>query len=272
MKDIKTLVPDIYALFEKNIVFDKEAVTEFGRALGEKLANRMSEERGKPTLRLSNLGTPCRRKLWYSVATPKLGEALPPATRLKFLFGDILEELLLFLARAAGHTVEREQETVEIEGVQGHIDAVVDGELVDCKSASTFSFNKFKSHELGNDDAFGYLTQGDAYATAIGSPRFHFLAIDKTLGHVALDTWDTGRINHKQAVAEVREILAQPVPPPRGYSDVPDGKSGNRKLGVACSYCAFKRACWPGLKEYHYARGPVYLTHVEREPRVASEA
>jgi hypothetical protein len=269
MKKIDTLVDDIYDLFRNNVIFNKEDVVEFGRALGEKLANRISEEKGPPTLRLSNLGTPCSRKLWYSINCHQLAEPLSPATRLKFLFGDILEELLLFLARAAGHSVVDEQKTVEVNGVVGHIDAIVDGELVDCKSASTYSFNKFKDHTLGQDDAFGYLTQLGSYRSAVGGSRAHFLAIDKTLGHVTLDTWEDDGTDYSKLADDARTVLALPHPPERAYADVPEGKSGNRKLGVACSYCAFKDTCWPGLREYHYARGPVYLTHVAREPRVS---
>lgn len=269
MKKIETLVEDIYGLFKGDYKFDAASVRDFGTALATKLANRMSEERGKPTLRLSNLGKPCLRQLWYSINTPKLAEPLPPSTRIKFLFGDILEEFLLFLARAAGHKVEREQETVEVDGVEGHIDGVIDGELVDAKSASTYSFNKFKEHRLSEDDPFGYLTQLGAYGATVGAGRDHFLAIDKTLGNITLDSWDKKDPKEiKDRVAIVREALASDIPPPRHYSDVPFGKSGNRKLGVACSYCPFKRSCWPGLKQYEYSSGPVDLTVVVREPRV----
>jgi len=268
MKKIETLVEDIYDLFRKNVIFDKGSVEEFGRALGDKLANRISEEKGPPTLRLSNLGMPCSRKLWYSVNCNQLAEPLPPATRLKFLFGDLLEELLLFLARAAGHTVVDEQKTVEVNGVVGHIDAIVDGELVDCKSASTYSFNKFKDGLKPEDDAFGYLTQLGSYGSAVGSKRNHFLVIDKTLGHVTLDSHDQPDKDYAKLADDARAMLALPDPPDRAFTDVPEGKSGNRKLGVACSYCSFRETCWPGLRQFNYSRGPVFLTHVEREPRV----
>lgn len=271
MPKIDTLVEDIYGLFKHEVSFSKETVRELGTSLGDMLVRRLSEKRQNDYLRLSNLGTPCRRKLWYSVCSPQLAEPLPPATRIKFLFGDILEQLLLFLARAAGHLVTDEQKEVEIAGVKGHIDGLIDGELVDCKSASTYSFNKFKSHSLGDDDAFGYLTQLGSYGAALNSKRNHFLAIDKTLGHITLDTWEQPDVDYTQMVEDSRAMLAQDQPPERTFSDVPDGKSGNRKLGVACSYCPFKLTCWNGLRQYNYARGPVYLTVVNREPRVAEE-
>lgn len=243
----------------------------FGVGLGKMLVERLSHTRSAPSLRLSNLGTPCRRRLWYTINCDELGEKLPAHVRLKFLFGDILEHLLLFLSTLAGHKVERQQEEVDVKGVKGHIDAIIDGELVDCKSASTYSFNKFKSHSLGSDDAFGYLTQLGAYGSSLGSKRNHFLVVDKTLGHVTLDTWPQPDHDYGKDVDEVREILKGNEPPPRHYTDEPMGSSGNRKLGVACSYCPFRELCWPGVKTFVYARGPVYLTKVVREPRVDKE-
>lgn len=272
MKKIETLVSDIYGLFEREVTLPEADTKAFGAKLGDMLAKRLSEKRSGNYLRLSNLGSPCRRKLWYSVNTPGLGEQLSPATRLKFLFGDILEELLFFLARAAGHKVTREQEEVSIDGVVGHIDGFIDDELVDCKSASTNSFQKFKNRELDrSNDAFGYIDQLGAYGHATGSERGHFLVIDKTLGHLTLDTHKQPKVDYDQLVRDTRHVLEQPRPPERSFSDVPDGKSGNRKLGVQCSYCDFKTSCWPGLRKFNYARGPVYLTEVRREPRVEGE-
>jgi hypothetical protein len=46
------------------------------------------------------------------------------------------------------------------------------------------------------------------------------------------------------------------------------------KLGINCSYCPFKEDCWKdanggmGLRKFIYYNGPVWLTHVEREPKV----
>ena len=53
-----------------------------------------------------------------------------------------------------------------------------------------------------------------------------------------------------------------------------DGSSGNRKLDVGCSYCAYKVDCWKdsnngtGLRKFIYANGPRYLTQVAKKPDV----
>ena len=137
MKSIKILKDDIYGLFSSDFNPAPEDTKMFGQRLAEHLFARLTEQRGEPTLRMSNIGTPCNRKLWYSINRPSESEPLRPETRLKFLFGDILEELLLWLAKLAGHHVEAEQEEVVIYGsspssegehaVRGHKDGYIDG-------------------------------------------------------------------------------------------------------------------------------------------------
>ena len=276
-KDISTLVDDIYALFANDSTWtpDPSHIRQFGMDLGNFIARRASDVRGSPTLRLSNLGTPCERKLWYTINTPDDGESLRPATRIKFLFGDILEALLLFLAKEAGHTVTGEQDEVTVNGVVGHRDAIIDGRLVDVKSASTYSYRKFQDNGLRGDDPFGYLSQLGSYlAASSGDDRVRdrdvasFLVIDKTLGNITLDTYAFGDVDYRTMVDEKREMLSLPEPPPRTYDDEPEGKSGNRSLCGQCSYCPFKHKCWEGVRTFIYSNGPTYLTKVERTPRV----
>jgi hypothetical protein len=267
VKKIETLVEDIYGLFKGDFRFDRESVSAFAEALSQRLHIRLSEEREKGRLRLSNIGHPCHRKLWYLVNKPELASELSPSTRIKFLFGDILEELLLFLARVAGHTVTREQEEVTVAGVKGHIDGFIDGELVDCKSASPYSFRKFAEHTLPDDDAFGYVDQLGSYGHGTGSDKGHFLAIEKSQGDICLDTYETPKKDYEKCFNDVKAKVASPEPPPRAFEDQPFGESGNKMLGVNCSYCDFKKACWPGLRAFAYSRKPVYLTQVNRPPR-----
>lgn len=276
MKTIDTLVTDIYSLFGPTPhKVTPENAEKFGKDLGTLIASRMGE-RQKPSLRLSNLGSKCKRKLWYEINKPELAEELPPWVRIKFLFGDILEHLLLFLSREAGHKVEGEQDTLYIGDVKGHRDAVIDGRTVDVKSASTYSFKKFKDHGLADDDPFGYIDQLGCYVSASASDPLveekdvgSFLAIDKTLGHITLDTYPKPDKDYERLSEEIKELLLRSDPPARGYEDVPEGKSGNRKLCTACSYCAFKHTCWPNLRVFGYSTGPVYLTRVERKPKVS---
>ncbi len=278
---IDTLVDDIYGLFGKEQVdVSPELLGKFSSELSDLVAGRLKrEESEKKTLRFSNIGRP-DRQLWYDINWTGELEALPPATLIKFMYGDILEHLLLLFARQAGHTVEFEQAEVELEGIKGHPDAVIDGVVVDVKSASSYSFEKFRSGSLlqeGNDP-FGYLGQLAGYVEAINpGADGAFLAIDKTLGKICLLRIPNEVLKQyevKKRINHIKDVVAEPEPPARCYSPKPEGKSGNFVLATGCSYCNHKVHCWAdanngaGLRTFLYSNGPKFFTHVEKEPRV----
>ena len=274
MPNIDTLVDDIYSLFDgQNPRFDDELFSRFGGNLTEIMNDRFNRERVGGRLRLSNIGKP-DRQLWYEINDPGGGERLPAQAMIKFMYGDMQEQLCILLAKLAGHTVEDEQAEVEINGIKGHLDCIIDDCVVDVKSASRYAFPKFKDGTLlepGND-AFGYIGQlaGYVHAKRPGSDGY-ILAINKDLGHLALLKVPAERLAEYDVEARIAhnlEMVNGPIPP-RCYEDVPDGKSGNRKLDTGCSYCSRKFDCWPGLKTYYYSNGPRYLTTVVKEPKVA---
>lgn len=282
MPQIETLIEDIQRLLtegkkDTNPVREQSSVraTDFGKRLAELLLSRLYGPARVPGLTLSQLGVP-DRKLWYQVNQSRVAEPLDASAILKFLYGDILEELLLFLAEEAGHDVQGRQDTIAVHGVKGHRDAVIDGRLVDVKSASSYSFQKFKDGRLAEDDPFGYRTQLDSYlAGSADDPVVtekelaSFLVVDKTLGHLCLDTHTKQEVDYSAVVSHKKTMLANSSPPEeKCYRPVPEGKSGNEKLSVGCSYCPFKKECWPGLRTFIYSSGPVYLTKVIREPKV----
>ncbi len=275
MKNIKTLVSDIHKVFEEPHEFAEDRLEKFGVSLAKIIAEKINKSDEKPSLRMSNLGTSCDRQLWYKINTPHMAEKLPPETRVKFLFGDILEQLLLFLAEEAGHTVQGAQDTVELNGVKGHRDAIIDGTLVDCKSASSYSFKKFKEHLTYSLDSFGYIDQLQAYLQAsendpllTNKEEAGFLVIDKTLGHITLDMHSKSSVDYNTVVEMKRDVINSKELPERGYEDEPEGASGNMKLGTVCSYCPFKKQCWPGLRTFLYSKGPEFLSVVMKTPKV----
>lgn len=287
---VDTLVPDIHALIQKAIDGETvEIAPEVLDRLGEdvkaafkRMLDGKKKERPEKTLYASEIGKPCRRQLWYAVKDYK-GEDLLPHTKVKFLYGDILESLLLALAEASGHKVEDRQKSLVINlpngwTVRGRMDAKIDGVPVDAKSASSYAFKKFKDGTLAEDDAFGYIGQLAHYAEAENHKgTVAFLAIDKQNGTMALDkyhatpAWTAASIPDREGLVKAMESDS---PPPRGFQDEAEGKSGNRKLGISCSYCSMKSECWKdanggeGLKGFLYSRGPVWLTHIEKMPDV----
>lgn len=279
MKTIDTLVSDINDVIKGKGGWT-EAVNEyFMQTMGEAATRRLtpsSEPRAK-TLRMSNIGTPCKRKLWYYLNLPEHEQDLPAHVHLKFVYGDLIESLLISLAKAAGHTVTGEQDEVVVEGVVGHRDCVIDGCVVDVKSVSTMGFNKFKKNELRIDDPFGYLKQLTGYVYGAKDDPLvtdkkggAFLVLDKQHGHIHLDYYD---LEHElelfpSVVAATKLMSRMPKEPHREFDPIPDGKSGNMKLPAACSYCDYKWHCHPGLRGFAYSSGPVYLTRVAKLPAV----
>lgn len=278
IKTIDTLVTDIYKVLQDGLPeeYDEGRIQAFGETLGRIVASRIDGGRSHvPALRMSNIGSPCERKLWYSINASEQREELPPATRMKFLFGDILEALLLFLAEAAGHTVEGTQDTQEIEGVKGHRDAVIDGVVVDAKSASTYSFKKFEDGSLEGNDPFGYVDQLQSYLYAGQSDdkvtdkdRAAFLVVDKTLGNICLDIHKRKDFPYDALYRYKKEVVNSPEVPERGFEPEADGVSGNLALGTNCGYCDWKHVCYPNLRTFLYSGKPRFLTKVVREPKV----
>ena len=275
MKNISTLVEDIHTLAKdgkKIEVQDIQTCKDFGTSMFNLMKQFLDENnKGKREFRLrgSNFGKPCTRQLWYDNHGGKTEEFEAPQL-IKFFFGHMLEEVLLTFSKAAGHTVTGEQEEHSREGVLGHQDARIDGELVDVKSASTYSYNKFKSGELNSStDGFGYLPQLSFYRKDPTEPA-HFLVIDKTLGNICLHTPKSGDMvkDVDEKIRNVKDEINMDEPPKRAFEDLPDGKSGNRKLAPTCSYCPHKHECWEGLRTFLYSDKPRFLTVVEREPKV----
>ena len=280
MKKIDTLVNDIYNLFTLNPIKmnEKEVdkhIDTFGEMLKIHIKEFLYEQPRTNNLRLSSIGKP-DRQLWYDANTERKAVSLKPEIRIKFLYGYILEELLLLCSSISGHKVEDQQKEVEVEGIIGHQDSLIDGVLVDCKSASAASFQKFKNNELINEDPFGYIAQISAYAEANNVDEAAFLVINKSSGEICLTpVHSMEMINASKRIKYLKGILNNDSVPDRCYDSVPDGKSGNLKLPFGCIYCGHKKECWSdvnqekGIRVFEYAKGKRYLVQVNKEPDVS---
>ena len=219
------------------------------------------------------------RQLWYSYNGYK-GEELMPHTRIKFLYGHLIEEMVLALTKLAGHDVTDEQKQAEVDGIKGSMDCKIDGVLTDVKSASPYGFKKFKDGSLINDDPFGYVDQIKGYAHSEGVTDVGWLVMDKTNGHLTYlkydmadeSQWYWSKLNFfsiEERIKNIKRVVKSETPPERCYKPIADGKSGNMKLAVGCSYCAYKHECWgKDLRTFIYSTGPRYLTEVKFVPSV----
>ncbi len=284
MPELTDLISDIESLFSSRSTVEpsetdlqifldnvKQAVTStFSRN------NSVEEKRDK--IRMSNLGKP-DRQLWYEInSEDEEIKDLPYDLLLKFLYGSILEELLVLICKTAGHEVTDQQKEHDISGIKGHQDARVDGVVVDFKSASGFSFKKFKDQSLFDNDPFGYIAQLSAYAYANGVDNAAFIVIDKQSGEIAImPVHALEMIDVKNRIDTIKNVIKSDIPPAKCYEAVPEGKSGNMKLATGCHYCFFKEKCWQdandgrGLRAFMYSNGLKYFTQVRQEPRVAEQ-
>jgi len=279
-KTLDTLVEDIYNKIGvladgKHIDLDPETIDQFGESMKEILYKwSHPEPRGKATLRMSNIGRKSRQ-LWFDMKSEDTAEKMPPSLFIKFLYGHLLEEIVLFLIKLSGHKVTSEQKEVKVSGIKGHMDCVIDGEVVDIKTASGYAFKKFRDGTLAENDMFGYMSQLAGYEAAEGTDKGGFLALNKESGELALyrpDNFD--KPNIKKKIRDIKKAVKLATPPDLCYNPVPDGKSGNMQLPRECVYCRHKFECHKdanegkGLRVFKYSNGLRYLTQTPKPPKV----
>ena len=281
MMELNTLVPDIYKHLEKlsdgtPLPLTEEDIDNTLVGMREALMSWATprERDSNFTVRMSNVGKPARQ-LWYEKRDPQGRGGIDGATQIKFLYGHLLEEVVLMLVRMAGHEVTDEQKEVTVDGIVGHMDCKINGEVVDVKTASRFAFNKFKDGRLVEDDPFGYLGQLAGYEAAEGTDNGGFLVLNKESGELCMYVPDDmDKPNIKASISELLPALDLDTPPELCYTPIPDGKKGNMKLPKGCSWCKYKYECYKdsndgeGLRTFRYSNGLTHLTNVVVEPKV----
>jgi len=273
------IVKKIYARVLSGEPLSSEGLASFAKNVSDDIKSRFEEERGEFRIRPSSLGKPNRR-LWYEKNMPDKKEPFTAPNLIKFMYGALIEHLVVLLMREAGIAVEDEQKRVTLTShngieIEGAIDHKVDGRVNDVKSCSSYAFDKFKRNEVHKDDAFGYYQQIAAYTQAEGAEPGGWIAVDKVLGNITFaDALPIYMPDRRSRIDEVARVVDLPAAPERCFPDEPFQKSGNMKLGTSCSYCPFKIECWKqsnhghGLRIFAYANKPVFLTRVVAEPKV----
>jgi len=276
------IVEDIYNALDpltegKSLDISDEEIEEFGEKMREALRSwaRPEKRNSAFTLRMSNIGKPLRR-LWFDSHNELGGEKHSPETFIKFLYGHLLEEIILLLVRMTDNEVDSEQKKVVVDGVSGHMDCKINGEVVDIKTASRFAFRKFKDGGLREDDPFGYIGQLAGYEESEGTDNGGFLVINKESGELCFykpEELDKPPIRHK--IKNIKEALAIDTPPETlCYRPVADGKKGNEKIHKNCVFCPHKIECFKdanagkGLRIFKYNKGLTYFNKVVSKPRV----
>jgi hypothetical protein len=279
-KQLNTLIEDIYSQVEilgrgeaLNVTDDQ--IEDFGNYMKEALRDWLTPKaNSKPTLRMSNIGKPSRQ-LWFDMNSEREAKGINAPTMIKFLYGHILERVVLFLTELGGHKVTDEQKEIKVNGILGHMDCKIDGEVIDIKSASNYAFQKFKNGTLAEDDPFGYMAQLAGYESAEGTDNGGFLAINKETGELALfQPQELDKPNIDSRIKQIKAQVKNKTLPDFCYEPVSEGTSGNFKLARGCTWCPHKFECHKdsndgqGLRVFQYSKGMSYLTKVVREPKV----
>ena len=278
MPNIETLVEDIYGVIEGKGGWDKTITDYLAKNISQIAESRFKEpQKPRGYLSLSSVGSPCKRKTWYRINKTEEAAPLKPQLLGLFFYGDLLEALILSLAKAAGHDVQGEQDRLSVNGIKGHRDAVIDGVTIDVKSTSRYGMKKFKSNSLRDDDPYGYISQLSSYVYAgkndplvKDKDRGAFLVVQKDSFELHLDMYDFSKelVTKEKEIDEVKNIVSGKLPDER-LAPVPQSEgSKNTKLCFACTSCEYRKICWPEVRTFKYSYGKEYLVDVVKKPRV----
>jgi hypothetical protein len=289
---IKTLVEDVVqSMGPDHTSISDQQLAVYGASIARHARDTLNKRTVRPrptpeTLYASEIGDACPTRLWHK-RHGTMGLPMGGSTELKFLVGDFYEETLLLFAEASGHEVtDRQREVVfnvgdnyaEVGGawsVHGHIDAVIDGYVVDVKSASSYAYDLYTKNGLITDEnnSFGYVAQLNFYSYMLDKPGLFWVADKSTGEHDLVDVEVIDIVGKILDVVRKQTELDQTVSHPNGpeafFDPVPFGKKGNMKLITQCSYCPFKKRCFPTVRAFKYAKGKLeYLTTVVDTPSV----
>lgn len=278
MKTINTLVKDIYSVIEGNGGWNSAASDLLSKEIVQKAEERFIKgQEDKGVVRLSAIGNPRKRQLWLDHKYPELKAKFNGEMLGTFFYGDVLESIVIALAVAAGHKVEGLQEDLNVFGIAGHGDCIIDGVVVDVKSTSSLNFLKFQTNSLREKDEYGYISQLSSYLygykddpRVVTKNKAAFLAVSKERFKLCLDVYDLSKeLRDKQIELEsTKRLLSSDSMPDKCYDDIPDGKSGNMKLHNQCSWCSWRKKCWPEARAFQYSNGITYLSKVRKLPKV----
>jgi|TARA_R110002012_G_scaffold143818_1_gene302008 hypothetical protein len=245
-KSIHTLIPDVYEVMKsKEYSGDLSSIAmQAGREVEDAIKNAFEPYEQKSELRMSGIGR-CERAQWYGVKgyTP---EEIDGNVYLTFLQGHVLEAVLVALVKLAGHTVEDQQKKHTVEGVNGSQDCTIDGELVDIKTASAWSWdNKFTETGI-KDDGFGYIKQLSAYGKNDNREHGYFLALNKNKSTLKLCKQELEQ-DVDTFIVDLKDKMESDTPPMRIANATTLTKNGEEKLCMTCSFCGFKEDCYGSL-------------------------
>jgi len=211
-------------------------------------------EAAKGQIRLSACGRCPRQQAYVYHGFEKAGKELDQRAKTVFFMGDMVELLIIALARLAGCNVVdygMEQKTVKLTvggvEIEGHPDGRIiadDGQefLLECKSASSFAYERFERGDIDES----YVAQINAYLEAIGLDNCCLVFINKDSGVMCekiVKRDPNAMLLIKANLLSVIKSTPEQLPT-QPYQ--PDEKG---LLPWQCRYCSYWKTCWPQAEE-----------------------
>ena len=279
---------------DDSVAVSDKLIDEFGEMCKDAFRKQFTNKREKSfRARMSNIGKPlCQLQMEKSNAEP---EGQPYNNKMRNTFGDLIEALAVTIIKASGIKVDSTQKSVSYNMDKSKIDGTYDIEIgksiYDIKSASPWAFEHKFGDEGGfnsivEDDSFGYLSQGYLYSESENKRFGGWIVINKSTGEWLVTETPTEDEKYKNIAINLSKenlhALDEGKPFRRCFSDIEETfrkiPTGNRVLGIVCSFCPYKFPCW-GKDKLKYlpqqqskGKSPkcVYYTEVNN-PRETSE-
>ena len=250
-KSIDTVVQDVYNLMENQTERTPELekiVKQVGEEVSSSLLEALTTRQSKGGLRMSGIGK-CERSQWYTYHGYEQ-EEIEGQVYLTFLTGHVMEAVLLGIIEASGHEVTGKQQRHEVEGVKGSQDCYIDGELVDVKTASDWSYkNKFEEDGI-KSDTFGYVKQLSGYGKTDNRDTGYFLAFNKNKSTLKLCKQELEQDIDKHII-QLKEKMGLDTPPMRleKATKTVNHRDGTQsvQLSMDCAFCGHKESCFGSL-------------------------
>ena len=275
----------VYSFLQKAMKGESDMAEEIREQVAQDVKAALEKQFSGPSrdefkLRMSNIGRP-KCQLWFEKNDSEDKTPLPPHFLMNMIIGDIVEAVFKGLLRAAGISfTDNEKVTLKLEDgteINGEFDMVLDDAVDDVKSASPWSYqNKFASSAaLADGDSFGYIAQLVGYSRAAGKRMGGWWVVNKANGEFKyVPAEDVDEATVLSEIQDTVSYINNDEPFERCFEPVSETHyrkpTGNKKLGIGCSFCSYKHKCWPGLKTIpavmSTAKNPPMVDYVELAP------
>ena len=262
---------------------------EFAELSRKALEKHFTRQKEDFRLRMSNVGKPlCQLQMQAKGVEP---EKPSHDFIVRMIIGDMLEALVIVLLKAAKIEVKSQHQKVSLgvgdRQIEGEYDIELDDGIYDIKSVSPFSFTTKFNADNGYDkikqsDSFGYISQGHGYGMAANKPFKGWIAINKTTGEIVFTDSKHTDEEKKEVYSKIYNTsvaLLDEKPFERCFTDVEEvyysKPTGNRTLGIECSYCPYKHNCWENLEFRRQlpskGKNPKWMWYTKIDPKWMEE-